>query len=98
MKRTKASIFCALFCLLGCEPGSDKKPETFMEPCEPDAGVCQEPYTCVPVRGGSADPVNICTKPCKRTSECPKWFNESGHCAGDFQAACLEGFCQAWCV
>lgn len=99
MRRARCAMF-VLLCLTACESGaeSEKKPETFMDYCETDAGTCEDPYRCIPVTGASVDQVNICTKPCERTSECPKWFNESGHCAGDFQAVCLEGFCQAWCI
>ena len=81
-----------------CESG---KPESFHQRCGLDGGrdVCEEPFECYRVRQFEDDPepVAICTRPCTRTADCPAWYEEEGHCKGDVQAACLLGFCQAWC-
>jgi hypothetical protein len=87
-------------CCAGCE--DDGKPPTFHDACDPDAGKsnCDEPFECFEVSRQKDDPepVPICTKACKHDSECPRWYNESGHCAGDFQTVCLLGYCQGWCI
>jgi hypothetical protein len=84
----------------GCE--DSEKPDTFMDDCELDAGqtTCEKPFECLPAprEKNDPEPLPICTKVCKRTSDCPGWYNEEGHCAGDFQSVCLFGYCQGWCI
>lgn len=82
---------------LGCD--THEKPPTFMDRCEVDAGACEAPFECVPVKRqeDDPDPKTICTKACESTRECPSWRNESGHCKGDFQSLCQFGYCQGRC-
>lgn len=91
----------ALMVALVSACGNDK-PETFMDVCDPDAGEtnCKAPFECIQPEPLESDPAPIpfCTEPCKRDTDCPHWYNESGHCQGPFHAICDRGYCQGWCL
>lgn len=103
-------IACLSACALGCEGdgrGGDEqddpyrkdafpnRPPHFMDACAADGGTCDAPYECLPTEYG---PRWICSVPCEKSKDCPRWTEPGGHCHGDVQAQCLDHVCQAWCA
>jgi hypothetical protein len=72
------------------------RPPHFMDSCVSDGGTCDAPYECLPTEFVPDD--GICSIPCERNSDCPRWREPGGHCRGDVQAQCLDHVCQAWCL
>lgn len=71
----------------------ENRPATFWDSCKSDVDECANPFVCLEVEGLSG---RVCTLECSETAECPRW-EATGHCAGDFQSQCVNGFCGYGC-